>query len=166
MPGTIGGTPILLLNSGFGSSIDLEPKMTLDGVRFLDHPSDIGIEARGASCAEAFSRAAAAFVSLLLDPADVDAAERRTIVLHATDVEQLLVRWLSEILYLYDGCGYISKEFQISVCTPEHLEATISGGPIQPEKHKVRMDIKAVTYHQIAVWRDTEGWGVRVYLDI
>ncbi len=140
--------------------------MILDGVRFLDHPSDIGIEARGVSCAEAFSRAAAAFMSLILDPTAVDAAERRTIVLDATDVEQLLVRWLSEILYLYDGCGYVSSEFRISVCTPGHLEATIFGEPIQPEKHKVRMDIKAVTYHQLAVWRDADGWGVRVYLDI
>jgi len=140
--------------------------MVLEGIRFLDHPSDIGIEARGASCAEAFSRAAAAFVSLILDPAGIDATEQRTIVLHATDVEQLLVRWLSEILYLYDGCGYISKEFQISVCTPTHLEATIIGGPDQPEQHKGRMDIKAVTYHQLAVWRDADGWGLRVYLDI
>jgi len=140
--------------------------MVLEGVRFLDHPSDIGIEARGASCAEAFSRAAAAFVSLLLDPAGIDATEQRSIMLRATDVEQLLVRWLSEILYLYDGCGYISKEFRISVCTPTHLEATISGGPHQPDHHTGRMDIKAVTYHQIAVWRDADGWGLRVYLDI
>jgi len=140
--------------------------MVLAGVRFLDHPSDIGIEARGVSCAEAFSRAAAAFVSLILDPSSVDATEQRAIVLHATDVEQLLVRWLSEILYLYDGCGYVSKEFRISICTPTHLEATIVGEPIQLEKHAVRMDIKAVTYHQLAVWQDADGWGVRVYLDI
>ena len=140
--------------------------MTLEGVRFLEHPSDIGIEARGASCAEAFSRVAAALVSLILDPSTVEASDRHTVSLHAPDVEQLLVRWLSEILYLYDGCGYVSKEFRISICTPTCLEASVSGEAFRPEKHTARMDIKAVTYHQLAVWQDAGGWGVRVYLDI
>jgi SHS2 domain-containing protein len=140
--------------------------MTIAGVRFLDHPSDIGIEARGATCAEAFTRAAGALVSLILDPSTVDASERRSITLQATDSEQMLVRWLSEILYLYDGQGFVPKEFTVSQCTPARLEATVAGEPLRAGKHHVRMDIKAVTYHQLAVWQDDEGWGVRVYLDI
>jgi SHS2 domain-containing protein len=140
--------------------------MVLEGIRFLEHPSDVGIEARGSTCAEAFSRAAAALISIILDPSGVGTTERRTVFLEASDAEQLLVRWLSEILYLYDGCGYVAKEFQIDDCTPTHLEAIILGEPLQRPKHTTRMDIKAVTYHQLAVWQDVEGWGVRVYLDI
>ncbi len=140
--------------------------MTIAGVRFLDHPSDIGIEARGATCAEAFTRAAVALISLILDPSTVDASERRSITLQATDSEQMLVRWLSEILYLYDGQGFVPKDFTVSQCTPARLEATVAGESLRAGKHHVRMDIKAVTYHQLAVWQDDEGWGVRVYLDI
>jgi SHS2 domain-containing protein len=140
--------------------------MVLQGVRYLDHPSDIGIEAHGSTCAEAFGRAAAALIALLLDPSTVEATDHRAVSVHATDVEQLLIRWLSEILYLYDGRGYVAKEFRIAVCTPTHLEATILGEPVQPERHTMRMDIKAVTYHQLAVWQDGQGWGVRVFLDI
>ena len=140
--------------------------MALAGVRFLDHPSDIGIEARGTTCEEAFTRAAGALVSLILDPSTVETSERRTITLQAADAEQLLVRWLSEILYLYDGQGFVPKEFLISLCTPARLEATVAGEPLRAGKHRVRLDIKAVTYHQLAVWQDNEGWGVRVYLDI
>jgi SHS2 domain-containing protein len=135
-------------------------------VRYLDHPSDIGIEADGATCAQAFCRAAAALISLILDPSTVQSSVSRTITLHATDAEQLLVRWLSEILYLYDGQGFAPGDFQITVCTPTLLEATVAGEAFDAEKHTTRGDVKAITYHQTAVWRDGGTWHVRAYVDL
>lgn len=135
-------------------------------IRFLDHPSDIGIQAHGASRAEAFASAAAALVSLLLDPSTVDTTERRSIAVTASDEEQLLVRWLSEILFLYDGNRFVCRNIDVSTCTATAIEATVSGEPFDPRKHTARTDIKAVTYHQLAIWHDDAGWGVRVYVDV
>jgi SHS2 domain-containing protein len=134
--------------------------------RYLDHPSDTGIEAHGATQAEAFSRAAAALISLFLDPSKVEATEQRCVSLTATDEEQLLVRWLSEVLYLYDGQGFVAKEFSMTTCTATAIEAEVRGGLFDPQKHATRTEIKAITYHQLGVWREESGWGLRVFVDL
>jgi SHS2 domain-containing protein len=140
--------------------------VSIEGAHFLDHPSDIGIEAHGATCAEAFERAASALVSIILDPSTVVATDHRTILLHAADSEQMLVRWLSEILYLFDGRGFVAAKFHLSVCTATALEATVAGEPFDPLKHAVRTDVKAITYHQIAVIQNDTGCHVRAFVDI
>jgi SHS2 domain-containing protein len=140
--------------------------VSADGTRFLDHPSDIGIEAHGLTCAEAFGCAASALISIILDPATVVPSVRRTITLHASDSEQMLVRWLSEILYLYDGEGFVTAKFDLSLCTPTALEASIAGELFDPLKHTVRTDVKAITYHQVAVIQNDAGWHVRAFVDI
>jgi len=132
----------------------------------LDHPADLGIEARGDTLREAFENAAAGLMSLILDPESIVARESRQVSLNAADQEQLLVRWLSEILYLYDGEGFASREFSVSELGRESLTAILRGEPYSPEVHRARMDVKAVTYHQLLVECAPAGSRVRFYLDI
>jgi SHS2 domain-containing protein len=132
----------------------------------LDHPSDLGIEARGTTLAEAYQNAACGLMSLILECARVEPREIRDVTITATDHEQLLVRWLSEILYLYDGQQFASREFHISELGATTLRATLRGEPFSPDKHHTRLDVKAVTYHQIQVREDQGGATVRVFLDI
>ena len=136
------------------------------GFRILEHPSDIGIEARGESLARAFESAARGLMSVILDPSTVGASEVRKIHLKASDREQLLVRWLGEILYLYDGQEFASGEFSVLSCTETSLSADIRGETLPKGIRKTRMDVKAVTYHQLAVRSDENGVTVRVFLDI
>jgi SHS2 domain-containing protein len=138
------------------------------GARYvlLDHPADLGIEARGDTLSEAFENAAAGLMAIILDPARVVARESREVCLSAVDQEQLLVRWLSEILYLYDGEGFVSAEFSILELGPDVLTATIRGEEYAPGVHVSRMDVKAVTYHQLEVEGGPSGGRIKVYLDI
>ncbi|MBI1805611.1 MAG: archease [Ignavibacteria bacterium] len=132
----------------------------------LDHPADLGIEARGATLAEAFQNAARALTSIILDVSTVEPREPREIIVTAADVEQLLVKWLSEILYLYDGGKFVGKEFVVTALTTRSLHATIHGENFSKSKHRTQLDVKAVTYHQLEVHEDKSGVVVRVYLDI
>jgi SHS2 domain-containing protein len=132
----------------------------------IEHPADLGIEAQGPTLAAAFEQAAHGFISILVDPATVSGKERREVFVRADDLEQLLVRWLSEVLYLYDGQHYILAECRIHEITPTHLRAVLLGEAHAPERHTPRTDIKAVTYHQIAVESGPTGTCVRVFLDI
>jgi len=136
------------------------------GFRLLEHPSDVGIEAFAPTLGEAFAAAGRGLMSIILDPAAVDPCEAREISLQASDVEQLLVRWLSEILYLYDGGGFASREFAVDRIGPAGLHALVRGERFDPQRHSTRMDVKAVTYHQLAVRSGAEGWVARVFLDI
>jgi len=132
----------------------------------LEHPADLGIEARGASLVEAFQNAAAGLISIILDPTLIEPREERQIRVTASDRDQLLVKWLSEILYLYDGEGFASKEFFIRRLGLTDVEASVRGEPFSPVRHQTRLDVKAVTYHQLLVHEGEPGALVRVYLDI
>ncbi|MCK5572103.1 MAG: archease [Bacteroidetes bacterium] len=123
----------------------------------LDHPADLGIEATGRSLSEAFENAAAGLMSVILDPETVAASESRTIALDGTDREHLLVKWLSEILYLYDGERFAATEFSVMDLGGTSLKATIRGEPFVPGRHISRMDVKAVTYHQLSVEEEPGG---------
>lgn len=136
------------------------------GYSILEHPSDLGIEARGSSLIEAFQNAATAMMSIILDLKTVTATECRHITITAMDEEQLLVKWLSEILYVYDGQRFVCSEFKITEFDRTHLEASVRGEMFLETKHHTKLDVKAVTYHQLSVKENDNGWIVRVFFDI
>jgi SHS2 domain-containing protein len=136
------------------------------GFVILDHPADLGIEARGRTLAEAFEQAAIALMSIILDLTTVEPKELRRVQLKATDQEQLLVRWLEELLYLYDGENFVGSKFVIEELGPNDLNASVRGEPFSEAKHLTRLDVKAITYHQLLVQQNQEGARVRVFLDI
>jgi SHS2 domain-containing protein len=136
------------------------------GFRYLDHPSDLGIEARGESLAQAFEEAAYGLMGVILDPRTVLPAEKLEITLEGRDSENLLFLWLSEILYLFDGKQFVSGRFTIHSLNAHSLRAAISGEPFSPRRHITRMDVKAITYHQLSVVESPAGGLVTVYLDI
>jgi SHS2 domain-containing protein len=134
--------------------------------KILEHPSDLGIEARGASLAEAFQNAAQGLMSIILDLSSVEPSEERELAINSSDLDQLLVNWLSEILYLYDGQRFICRDFIIQKLTPTGLKAKVRGEIFSENTHRTKLDVKAVTYHQLFVQENKNGGLVRVYLDI
>ena len=115
---------------------------------------------------EAFEHAATGLMSIILDLSLVETQESKIITIKANDVEQLLVRWLSEILYLYDGKSFVANEFSISAMTPKSLTALVRGEQFSSTMHRTKMDVKAITYHQLLVREGDDGALVRVFLDI
>lgn len=136
------------------------------GYTILEHPADIGIEAVGQNFCEAFEKAAEGLMSIIVDLDTVECTEKRTIVIDAADIEQLVVRWLGEILYLYDGELFLSKKYAIESMSNQHLTATVCGEYLQSAKHTMKLDVKAITYHQLFVGYENAEAVVRVYLDI
>jgi SHS2 domain-containing protein len=136
------------------------------GFHILEHPSDLGIEATGADLIEAFRQAAFGLISIVVDPTTIGSAVQREIALEGSDVENLLVQWLSEILYLYDGEHYLVSGIEILELSSTRLKARVTGEFIQEQKHRLRIDVKAVTYHQLSVRQEPNGSTVRVFLDI
>ncbi len=136
------------------------------GYRILEHPSDVGIEATGASLKEAFENAAMGLLSIITDIESVETEEERYIQLKGIDTENLLVKWLSEILYLYDGEDFVVGRVEIESISPNRLEAIVSGEPLVQGKHSMNLDVKAVTYHQLKIQEKKDGCLVRVFLDI
>jgi len=140
--------------------------MKESGFIVLDHPADLGIEAYGKTLAEAFEQAALGLVSIIANTSKVDARNCRKVTLKGNDLEHLLVRWLEEVLYLYDGEHFLGGYFRITHLESEQLQAVVYGEPFDPNRHQPRMDVKAITYHQLQVRQGTEKSSVQVFLDI
>jgi SHS2 domain-containing protein len=136
------------------------------GFRILEHPADVGIEATGASLKEAFEHAARGLISMITDIDCINTNEERFIQLKGSDIQNLLVKWLSEILYLYDGENFLVGDVEIERISPTNLEAIVRGESVDETRHPMKMDIKAITYHQLKVQEKTDGCVVRVFFDI
>jgi SHS2 domain-containing protein len=137
-----------------------------EGYRLLEHPADVGIEAVGRSLKDAFEYAALGLTSIIVERSSVDPSEQRFVSLQGSDPENLLVRWLSEILYLYDGEDFLIADVLVTHLAEGELAATLRGEKVNEQKHKLRMDIKAITYHQLKIEHIPEGFVIRVFLDI
>lgn len=132
----------------------------------LEHPADIGFRAFGSSMADLYANAALAMLTIAGDP---DAAEPRTeypIAVESGDRESLMVDWLNEVLYWYDGKLIAFRDFRITGLTETRIEAVGRGEPRDPERHRARLIVKAVTYHQLRVFERDGQWIAEVYLDI
>jgi SHS2 domain-containing protein len=134
--------------------------------KILEHPSDLGIEAHGSSMQELFQNAAHGFMSVVAGTSKIEPRQNRSIELQANDRENLLVRWLTEILYLYDAEKFLTADVKFETLTDTLLKANILGEPYDVSKHELKLDVKAITYHQLMVEDHDGDWIARVFVDI
>lgn len=130
----------------------------------LSHTADIGIIAYGSDMAEAFSNAARGMFSLIAELDSVGETERRDTRLSAPDRESLLVAWLNELIYLFDVENIIFKRFDITLVSETELQASSYGAKVD-HRHKLKMGIKAATYHMVKI-EENKGIRVQVLFDI
>ncbi len=79
----------------------------MERYRILDHGGDGKIRAFGATLEEAFGHAALAVTSLMTDWEKVEPRVERAVAAEGRDLGQLLVKFLTEILYLSDAQGFV-----------------------------------------------------------
>lgn len=132
----------------------------------LDHTADAGIIVYGEDLPALFTHAAWALFDVISDATTIQPLHSMTVRLEALDREDLLVQWLSELLYLYDTQRFLCCDATFTVLEPTRLEATIRGEPLDPARHPIDTEIKAVTYHQIAVEQVGARWQARVIFDV
>jgi SHS2 domain-containing protein len=133
---------------------------------FIEHTADLGIVVRGKDLKDLFETSAMALMSLLVAGNPKQEPSKSRIIVSADDTDDLMVRWLSEILYLFAGDGEVVTDVNISQLLPTHLEAVIKKVPFDPDRHEIQHEIKAVTYHQISVSEKKDHWEARIILDV
>ena len=132
----------------------------------LEHTADIGFRAHAPTLEELFAEAGAALVAIAMEPDDIVARSGYPLAAIGIDRESLLVNWLNEVLFWVDGERVAFQRFEFHEFTPVLLRATGFGEPRDHQRHKPRLIVKGVTYHELKVAQDATGWSARVYLDI
>ncbi len=132
----------------------------------IDHTADIGVKAYGTNLSECFENAALAMFDIITDKSEIENVGQYTIQLNADDSEQLLVDWLSELLYLSSAKNLLFGFFKVTLSDyNKRLSATVFGEKFDFSKHKSGSEIKAVTYHMLEV-RKKKPYHAQVLFDI
>ena len=116
----------------------------------FDHTADVGIRAYGGTLDELFANAAAGMFSLVTDLETVRPVGEYGVKVSSRDVESLLVDFLSELLFVHETQKLLFSEFDAKVANLG-VDARVRGEPIDRARHTLRMNVKAVTYHEIRV---------------
>ena len=133
----------------------------------IDHTADVGVKAYGKSLPEAFENAAKGMFDIITDSSEIESIGQFDIKLEAPNVEQLLVDWLSELLYLHSAENLVFGFFKIMEFNEKKssLQGRVFGEKLNISKHKIGSEIKAVTYHMLEV-KNKKPFHVQVLFDI
>jgi len=134
--------------------------------RFIDHTGDLGVEVFGDSLARLFRHAGEAFTDIITDAKWIRARESRHVSLQADRIEDLLIRWLNEFVFLFDTEGFVPKAFDIALIDDCHIKATVQGEAYDEDRHSIKTTVKSATYHQLQVVKEDDRWKARVIFDL
>jgi len=136
----------------------------------LEHTADIGIMAYGKTKREVFINSAKGMFEIIAGNNN-DIANNNfscKVILKAENLENLLVAWLNELLYIGETRLVILNKFNIKELSNFQIKAEVEGIKINPPSVKIEKEIKAVTYHCLEIKKDEERgfWSTRVIFDI
>jgi SHS2 domain-containing protein len=147
---------------------------------FLAHTADGKFRAFGATLEEAFANAALATASLMWDWSAVDRPAEIAVDIVGRDAEQVLVKFLNEILYLFETRHFllaVADGLKIGPAGNKAAAANGSGeglrltavlrGDFLSDRYGLHGDIKAVTYNDMKIEAgEAGGFVVQVVVDL
>jgi len=132
--------------------------------QFIEHTADVGLMAYGRTLAEAFANAAYGLFSIIVEIRAVREIESRQLEISEEDSEGLLFEWLNSLIYLFDVEKVLFKKFNITEFDDHRLKAICYGEKYDPSRHRLKLGVKAATYHMLKVDKDKNQ--VRVIFDV
>jgi SHS2 domain-containing protein len=132
----------------------------------LEHAADLGFRTHADSLPELFERAAEALISISMETGNIEPRESYPVEAEGESHESLLVNWLSEVLYYLDGRQLAMRSFRVKDLDANRVSGEAFGEQRDRSRHPAKLVIKGVTYHQLKIEHDGEGWSCEVFLDV
>jgi SHS2 domain-containing protein len=132
----------------------------------IDHTADFGVHVYGSDSKELFANAVWALFDNITEMDRLTGLDACHIEVSGEDWSDLMVNWLREVLYLWNGKELLVKNARILSLSETGLSATVEFDPFNPDRHVIKTEIKAVTYHQIQVNSSPSGWEAIIIFDI
>ena len=132
----------------------------------LEHTADLGIIVRGRNLRNLFEVAAKSMMYIMVKGKPADITKTFNLSVEGYDLADLMVRWLGEILYLFEGEHELVTGVEIISVSHSHLDATLETVSFDTNLHEILCEIKAVTFHQIEVVKKDDHWETRIIFDL
>ena len=135
--------------------------------RITKHQSELAVRVVGDSQADLFANSAFALFDVMLTAVDnVETKEKIPLEVEGTDRDDLMVNWLRELLYLYQGSGYLLREFQIREVKDTVVKADVLGEKIDPDRHEIKQEIATVAFHKSRMQKTGNQWTAHLIFEI
>ena len=129
----------------------------------IDHTADMMVKAFGKTLEECYANAAYALFDQTVDLSDIGTSKETEIRVTGIDDEDRLYSFLSELLFIEDADNLILKEFEVSF-EGDDVVCHAKGETLDRARHRIKSEVKAVTYHMMEVDRSTPS--VTVLFDV
>lgn len=135
----------------------------MDRYILVDHTADMMVKAYGNTLKECFANAAFALFDQTVDLSGIGTDEEIDIRVTGMDDEDRLYSFLAEMLFIEDCDNLILKEFEVSF-EDEDVVCHARGETLDRSRHRIRSEVKAVTYHMMDI--DYDEPSVTVIFDV
>jgi SHS2 domain-containing protein len=132
----------------------------------VDHTADLGIIARGRNLRTLFEVAVKSMMYIMVKGKPAETTKTFNLSVEGYDLADLMVRWLGEILYLFEGEHELVTGVDVTSVSHSHLDATLETVSFNTDLHEILCEIKAVTFHQIEVVQKDDHWETRIIFDL
>ncbi len=125
--------------------------------RTIQRSSDLAVKVSGKTQAEVLTNSAFALFDLMTDLNKVEVQESLPLEVEGVD-DELMANWMRELLYLFQGSGYILKEFEIREMKGPTVRAEVRGEKFDPDRHEIQREIRSVVAHQCRMGKTGDQW--------
>ena len=133
---------------------------------FFEHTADLGLRARAPDLEGLFAEAGLGLFSVIVDNLDeVRATRTIDIRIEGRDRVYLLFDWLHELLVTFDTRRLVLRQFHVRL-RADGLDAQALGEELDPDRHRLLHEVKAITYHGLKLEQTASGWQAEVIVDI
>jgi SHS2 domain-containing protein len=134
--------------------------------RIIARQSELVVRVVGTSQINLFVNAAFALFDVITDTEKIDTQERLQLEVEGSDRDDLLLNWLRELLYLYQGSAFLLKEFNVQEMKDTSVKAQVGGEKLDPDRHEIKQEIAAVAYDQSHMQKTGDQWIAQVILEV
>ncbi|MBS7619819.1 archease [Candidatus Bathyarchaeota archaeon] len=128
--------------------------------------ADLTVEAYGLDLSEAFANIALGAFNAITLLEEVEPLESRIVEVRSEDYPALLYDFLDELLFIHDSELLVFSKIDVKIGeNPLRLIAECRGERLDSNRHKSRIVIKAITFHQMKIEETPKGWRIRVVFD-
>ena len=128
----------------------------------ISHTADWSIRVWAEDLAGLLTESARGMYTLSNAEQGEGAKTKRELSREAVDAESLLVEFLEELLYLSESEGLIFDQFDILEIKETKLNAMMEGRALRLQEK----EIKAVTFHNLAIRESERGLEVEIVFDV
>jgi len=140
--------------------------------RFLEDiaTADVAFESWGTTREEVFSSCAAALLATMVEKSE-EVARIKEIQIHLEheELDLLLFSFLNELVYHKDARRLLLHADNVAITERDgvfQVETVAKGEEIAPNRHKLLVDVKAITLHRFALVQNHNLWKATVVVDV